>query len=178
MDFIFKRRKILSMYMRTILSILWSQVGTILLLLGSFNLFGQRDVVAAGGDISVAAGSVSFTVGQSFAAEIGSAAGTILQGVQQPYELFLVDVSDPDLLWDLEVYPNPVTHTLILRPGKDLGSEGFRFALTDLQGRNLASDRIAGPEHILSAAEWAPGTYFLTVFRDQNTYKTFKIIKL
>lgn len=152
--------------------------GTILLLLGSGSLFGQRDVVAGGGDISSAAGSVSFTVGQSFATEIGSAAGTILQGVQQPYELFLVDVSDPAVHWDLEVFPNPVTHTLILRAGKDLGSEGCRFVVTDLQGRTLAADEIAGPEHILSATDWAPGTYFLTVFRDQNTYKTFKIIRL
>lgn len=149
-----------------------------LALFGAVGAYGQRDVVAGGGDISTASGSVSFTVGQSFAAEIGSAAGTILQGVQQPYELFLVDVSDPAVRWDLEVYPNPVTHTLVLRPGQDLGSAGFRFSLTDMQGRNLASDRFAGPEHLLSAADWAPGTYFLTVFRDQNTYKTYKIIKL
>ena len=51
---------------------------------------GQQTIPATGGNASGSGGSVSYTVGQILNSSISGSNGTVVQGVQQPYEISVV----------------------------------------------------------------------------------------
>ena len=51
---------------------------------------GQQTIPATGGNASGSGGSVSYTVGQILSSSISGANGSVVQGVQQPYEISVV----------------------------------------------------------------------------------------
>ena len=68
----------------------------------------QQGVTASGGDISGAAGSVSYSVGQVFYQSLSGAAGELNEGVQQPYESLSVSIFEPRKNEiEISIFPNP-----------------------------------------------------------------------
>ncbi len=53
----------------------------------NYSLLGQETITSAGGNTTGSAGSVSYTVGQIIFSTFSGANGSVIQGVQQPYEI-------------------------------------------------------------------------------------------
>ena len=149
-----------------------------ILLLASVALFGakanaQSTVATAGGE----AGTVSYTVGQTFVAPATSDAGSLTPGVQQAYAITVVDgIENTQISLEAEVYPNPVTDRLTLRVD-NTDAATLRFMLTDANGRTIAADNIVDAQTAIDMSNLAQGVYFLRVDNGEQALKTFKIVK-
>ncbi|MEN8230679.1 MAG: T9SS C-terminal target domain-containing protein, partial [Bacteroidota bacterium] len=89
---------------------------TILLGFGLTGLQAQEAIPATGGNASGSGGSVSYTVGQVTYQTHSGTSGSIAEGVQQPYEIWVVtDIEEAaGINLSVNAYPNPVTDHLIL----------------------------------------------------------------
>ncbi len=130
----------------------------------------QTAVATAGGE----AGTVSYTVGQTFVDVAVSDKGSVTPGVQQAYEITIIDgVDDRQVTLEAAVYPNPVTDRLVLR----VDDTDLRYSLTDVNGRAIAADNIIDVQTSIEMSNLAQGVYFLRVDNGKNMVKTFKIVK-
>ena len=59
----------------------------------------------------------------------------------------------------------------------DITSNKFQYVLTDIGGRLLEGNEIKSTETIIPFHHLAKGVYFISLQLDQQTVKTFKIIK-
>lgn len=151
-----------------------------LLFLLSFHAMAQESVLSANSNATGTAGTVSYSVGQVVFNTNTGVAGTIMEGVQQPYEILFMDGIEPHAGISLEcvVYPNPVNSYVKLKI-ENLRTLGFIMScqLTDMHGLLLHSIKISENETIIPMDDLSPEIYFLTVFGDGKAWQTYKIIK-
>ena len=149
-----------------------------ILLIAVAVLFGakanaQSAVTSAGGE----AGTVSFTVGQPFVTPAVSDAGSLTPGVQQAYEITIVNgIENTQISLEAEVYPNPVVDRLTLSVS-DADGVVLHYTLTDANGRTIATAEIVDAQTAIDMARYVQGVYFLRVDDGNVVVKTFKIVK-
>lgn len=133
----------------------------------------QTAVATAGGE----AGTVSYTVGQTFVDVAVSDKGSLTPGVQQAYVITTVEVGMPEqaAAVELSAYPNPVADRLTLTT--DAADANLRYTLTDATGRTITADEITDAQIAIDMAYQPAGIYFLRVDNGKNMVKTFKIVK-
>jgi len=137
----------------------------------------QESVVVSGGSGSGGGGSTTYSIGQVAYTEIAGTAGAAIQGVQQPYEIFVLGNDDHVVIsLNIIAYPNPAIAFLTLRIDA-VGMNDLRYELFDLNGRFLHSEDIRAIETHISMETYAEATYILNVYASQFKLKTFKIIK-
>ncbi|MCF8357922.1 MAG: T9SS type A sorting domain-containing protein [Prolixibacteraceae bacterium] len=136
----------------------------------------QQTVPASGGQATGGDGTVSYTVGQVAYGTMHSADGSVTEGVQQPWEISVVngiDVAGIDL--DISAFPNPTSNNLTLTVAS--GFRGLSYQLYDMQGKTLQNRVIGENNTSIDLTGYAPAIYFLRVRNETNEIKTFKIIK-
>jgi hypothetical protein len=108
---------------------------------------------------------------------ITGSSGSAAQGVQQPYELYVVSGIENSLInLELTAYPNPTTRFLILKvDGVDVSM--FNFELYDAIGIIIESRKIRSTDETIDMDTLPSATYYLKVSKNNNPIKTFKIIK-
>jgi hypothetical protein len=151
---------------------------SIILLLGfALSIQAQQATTAAGGTASGIGGTVTYSVGQVVYTTITGSSGSAAQGVQQPYELYVVSGIENSLInLELTAYPNPTTRFLILKvDGVDVSM--FNFELYDGIGKIIESRKIRSTDESIDMDTLPSATYYLKVSKNNNPIKTFKIIK-
>lgn len=153
-----------------------------LLVFFCFGLQAQTAVLSSGGDASGSGGSISYSVGQVVYTTASSSTATIMQGVQQPYEIFVVigieEAKDISLSYD--IYPNPVSDVVKLKvdDAKVANIGSLHYYLYDITGNVLESKRITEKETEITMGKYAKAAYFLKITDDnKKEWKTFKVIK-
>ena len=143
----------------------------------AFEGFSQQATVAAGGDGSSSAGSVSFSVGQPVYAPMTSASGTVLQGVQIPYEFLVIGVDEfPGIQLEMSAFPNPTRSVINLR--MDTGfQQDMNYQLFNAAGQLITNAQIVNAVTEIPRQELAAGNYTLRVLYSQSAVKSFSIIK-
>jgi hypothetical protein len=148
-------------------------------LIASYHVNGQHAIVSAGGNSAGgnSAGSVSWSLGQLITECKTNSTVTVMQGVQVPYEIFVVS-ENTGMFIDLEAaaYPNPVSEELIL----SIEMKDFRemeYVMTDFNGKVLVFEKITSSETRLDMTRFPSAVYFITVNPGSVETKTFKIIK-
>lgn len=151
------------------------------LLLISLTLSAQENTVSAGGDATGSGGSVSFSVGQVFYHAHEGSGGSVNEGLQQPYEIYVVTSVD-DLLnitLSMKAFPNPVTDWLqiVVDERAEFPVAGYHFRLLNSQGRILQSDRIVSRHTGIDMSQLPPAIYFVRILDSRRELKTFKVVK-
>jgi hypothetical protein len=139
---------------------------------------GQQTIPATGGNASGSGGSVSYTVGQILSSSISGSNGSVVQGVQQPYEISVVTAvrNTEDIRLKCLVYPNPTEGSIkLVLESDDL--ENLRFRLYDINGILLQDEKVKGSETKISLENFLSSVYFLKVLRNNSEVKVFKIVK-
>ena len=132
----------------------------------------QTAVAAAGGE----AGTVSYTVGQTVVEVASNNAGSITPGVQQAYEIIIIDgIDNRQVTLEAAVYPNPVTDRLVLRV--DNTTTALHYSLTDVNGRTITNDNIVNEQTSIEMNNLAQGIYFVRVSDGDTAVRTFKVVK-
>ena len=139
----------------------------------------QSGVVSSGGRASGSGGSVSYSVGQTNDISIKNNVRTVTQGLQQPYEIFVVEedsIIGKDFQITATAYPNPASAYLKLRI--DEGKiEDLYYKIFDEQGRLISQQKIVDKLTTISLNELGNSLYFVKVYKSIFLMKAFKIIK-
>jgi len=138
----------------------------------------QDGTNATGGSAYGPGGSVSYSVGQVFWNTVSDMDHTVIQGVQQPFEISEVssDIIKDQTLLDANVYPNPAKTKLFLSVNaQDI--ENFSIQLYDLNGKCILERKLTGDQTEIEMTEFAPSSYILKILNNGINIKTFKIIK-
>jgi hypothetical protein len=142
-----------------------------------FTIRAQDAMVASGGNASGAGGSASYSVGQAFYTNNSSSTGSLVQGVQQAFEI--ITLSNPELtavtLFAV-AYPNPTTDKIVLSLG-NLDLTALSYVLYDLTGRIVLNALVQGFETEIAVQNLPWGAYILQLNKNNTELKTFKIIK-
>ena len=145
------------------------------------SLFAQSAIVPVGGDAQGNGGSVSYTVGQLAVESAANSNGSIsvLEGVQQPYEIMTVGVDDyPQIALNAIVYPNPTENIAQLQlNGFEIPADGLRATLYNSNGKQLQNVTVTEDLTTFQIGQYATGTYYLEVRDGKRVLKTFKIVR-
>ena len=137
----------------------------------------QQSANAAGGDATGSGGSAAYSVGQVVYTVNNSPSGTVSQGVQQAYEIFLIGINETELNNSLSVFPNPIVDNLTLQIS-DYNNEKLSYQLFDMQGKLLSKGQIIAQQTQIKTASLPSATYFIEVLNQENKQvQSFKIIK-
>ena len=138
----------------------------------------QDATSSSGSNASGTGGTASYTVGQVVYTTNMGTNGSVAQGVQQPYEISVVngiaEAKGIDLI--LTTYPNPATDFVKLKI-ENYKSENLGYQLYDAQGKFYLKNKIESNETNIAIGDFAVGIYFLRVTDTSKYIKTFKIIK-
>lgn len=150
----------------------------VFLLLCTGGILAQETVTASGGNAAGSGGTVSFTVGQVACSINTSTSGTIIQGVQQPFEIYIVtsNKESEGICLQMSVYPNPTTDILTLTIS-DYKLENITYQLFDIKGRLIQNDVISDKETAIQTGNLAPAEYYMKIIDGSKELKVFKIIK-
>jgi len=150
---------------------------TIIILLYSGGLYAQSAALSVGGNAMGLSGTVSYSIGQTVYKNYSHENLAIIEGVQQPYEIYTIpkpDGSKENI--QLIVYPNPSTnHVILCISNYDKRHLSYQFY--NSLGQLLSTDLIVDQETIINTDDLSPATYFLIVTENKSIIKTFKLLK-
>jgi len=148
------------------------------IVIGQINLPAQEIFSTTGGEAQGYGGSMSYTIGQIVYQNPIETSGSLIQGVQQPYEIIVVTNTNDVLEGNLEVmsYPNPANDYLVFCLDK-LEITNLSYSLYDYNGKFLRNARITELQTKIIINDLVPSVYFLKINRDNKVIRTFKIIK-
>lgn len=141
--------------------------------------FAQSDFVPAGGTATGNAGSATYTVGQIAIQNASNGDKSVLEGVQQPYEIQTVGVDEyPGIALDAVVYPNPTQHFVQLKISNYvIPDNGLKAQLYDANGKLLEIYTVSDLLTQFDLSKYPTATYQLRVMENKRLLKTFKIVK-
>ena len=153
----------------------------IVLEFGLMGLRAQEVISAAGDNAAGSGGTVSYSIGQVVYTTNRGPNGSVVQGVQQPYEISVITEIEKTTGIELliSVYPNPSIDylTLHINPSPETDFRLLSYRLFGLNGKLLETKKINGNQTIIDLKNQAAGSYFLSVTEENTIVKTFKIIK-
>ncbi len=148
-------------------------LSTLSLLLSFLFCSAQQSVNASGGNAYWSSGAVSYSIGQI---DYSSAGSQLTEGVQQPYEIVSLAVSETSGEKNIALYPNPVKDILFV----DFNGEKYvnaQYLLFDSQGRIIRKGIFSQKKTELDFSALPASAYIIQIFQDSKNIKIFKIIK-
>jgi hypothetical protein len=141
-------------------------------------LQGQEVISPTGGNATGSSGSVSYTIGQILYSTFSGTNGSVVQGVQQPYEISILTAieNSEGITLDCMVYPNPTSGFMKLIV-ESFDYENLRFRLYDINGILLQDKKVESKETVISMESLSASIYFLKVTKENKEVKVFKIVK-
>jgi len=139
--------------------------------------YAQETIPSSGGNATGTGGTFSYTVGEVIYTTNTSSTGSVLQGVQQAYEI--QTLSNPELLTvqlTAVTYPNPTTDYVVLKI-TDTALVNLQYTLFDLSGKTIVSKKITTSSTEINMRNFFVGMYLLKLTKKNQPIKTFKIIK-
>ncbi len=152
-------------------------ISIVLVIISLDGSYAQEAIVSTGGVATGSGGSSSYSLGQVFYTSQTGADGSVVQGVQQTYEITTtvgVELAAIDL--KLMAFPNPTSNYLTLKADA-YQSEKLSYHLINAEGKILDSKSIETSQTSIDMHELPSGTYHLQVIDDGALIKNFRIIK-
>jgi hypothetical protein len=132
---------------------------------------GQQGIVSAGGDATGSGGSISYSVGQV----VYSNNNFVNEGVQQPYEIFIISVDDSFLDVQLNLFPNPTSQELFIEM-KNF-REGISADVFDADGSLIDTIRLLSDRTSIQVKDWAAATYFVRLTDEAGRSAGYHVVK-
>lgn len=152
---------------------------TLLLIgLGFVTAYSQNATLSSGGEAYGSNGLISYSVGQTvFKAQNGSN-GSVLQGVQQAFEISVILGLDEAIGINLlmSLYPNPAIDVLTLQV-EQYSLDQLSYFLFDLSGRLLEEKKVQNNQTNIDLNGLPSSVYLLKIKSKNREIKNFKIVK-
>lgn len=147
-----------------------------LFLLSLMCVKAQQAIVSSGETNANTAGSLSWSLGEVVAESGVRAPGqsSLTQGFQQG-DLSVLAIKEPKLNnLNIRVLPNPATDyvNLVVDDYTDLS-----YQVIDLNGKLLSKEKLQANETRINLTDLASGSFFVTIVKNKQEIKSYKIIK-
>jgi hypothetical protein len=142
-------------------------------------LSAQETIISTGLNSTGNGGTISYSIGQPACDFNSGNNGTISQGVQHPYEIYLdstVSNDNSNLILDLIAFPNPTTDQLLLSYS-DFKNEKLSYQLYNYQGELISIKNCENDKTLIDLKNYPSSTYILSIIKEKKIIKTFRIIK-
>lgn len=140
-------------------------------------LKAQQGPVASGGESLGFQGFASFSIGQiDYLTNTGTEEIISTEGIQQPYEILLLDNDGSGMNADISIYQNLTSDFVILNI-QNVDIENMHYGLYDLQGKLIEEHKITNDKTSISFTDQANAIYFIKIYLNEKQIRTFKIIK-
>lgn len=137
----------------------------------------QESVNVSGGNATGSGGSAAYSIGQVVYTTHSGSTGTVAQGVQHAYEIFILGTKETALNISLTAFPNPATDNLTITVS-EFKNEKLWYQLFDALGKSAGRGEISGQQTTLALQHLPMATYFLDIHNQENKkIQSFKIIK-
>ena len=143
-------------------------------LLTTFTLSAQEVIATQGDSYSNGSGSIDFTVGEAVIITGTDGTNDITQGFHQTNWYFL-ELDDYAPTLEVIVYPNPTSEVMNIKTSE---FEGASYALYDANGKIVLNDFLVAELTEIRVGTLLPGKYLLTINKDEQKLKTFKLVKI
>jgi len=140
------------------------------------HLKAQELVGAAGASGTAPVGSLIWSVGEPMTEGYANGSSLLTQGILQPQISIVTEVNELDEVWNLSIYPNPTSSSLLLSASSMFGQANF--ILTDTRGTIMQNGTIEQKETVIELGHLPASTYFLKITLQNAKNKTFKVNKL
>lgn len=152
----------------------------IVLLPLTFTVVAQSAFVPMGGTSVGSAGSVTYSLGQVAVQSASNGDKSVLEGVQQPYEIQTVGIDDyPGITLEAVVYPNPTQNCVLLRISNfKIPEQGLAAQLYDANGKMLEIYTVSDILTQFNLSKYPAATYQLLLMDRNRLLKTFKVIRM
>lgn len=139
--------------------------------------FAQQAVLPAGAEATGSGGTACWSLGQLACITISAAKGTVMEGIQLPYEIIFDGIyEDPGIGMVCTAFPNPASDFVTLKiENHDL--KDLAYTLCTMNGMVLRTSVIWDKETLIPMHKMASGTYLLTVSENGSALECYKIIK-
>ena len=142
------------------------------------NVLAQESVNTTGGKATGSGGSASYSVVQVVYTAIAGINGSVVQGVQQPYEISVASGVEEakEITLSVSAYPNPTTDFLQLEINHEMLKD-LSFQLYDMNGKILQSGKITENRTRIAIGNLVPAVYLVKVMQGNKEVIIFKTIK-
>ena len=141
------------------------------------NVSAQQSANTTGKNVSQNNTTISYSIGEVYYNTTTNSNSVITQGIQQPYEIYLISgIGNEKDVQLITAFPNPTSSTIKIVT-QDIKIDGLNYKLYDLLGKEILSGDITSNQTELDLNNLMPAVYFIKVFRYNSTIKYFKIIK-
>jgi hypothetical protein len=143
-------------------------------------LIAQQGVVSLGGDIVSSNGSVAFSIGQIAFESVTGEAGSVNQGIQQPFQFEVVLSDEIDRDYFLKLYPNPSDRFLCIHLSPDesiIRSKDFFAYIYDMKGNLLISQKLNDVVNTILINELPQAVYFVQVWQANSFIQSISFSK-
>lgn len=148
-----------------------------LVLMGFGALQAQEALLSSGGDATGTGGTLAYSVGQLVTDEMSEPnKGSIALGLQHAFEIITLSTSNFATAFGLKVFPNPVTQNLKLNI-ENYNNETLFAELFDTAGRSILKQKINANTTSFDVSNLRSASYILSVSKNGQQLKTYKIIK-
>ena len=142
-------------------------------LFATLSVSAQEVVSTQGDSYSNASGSIDFTLGEVVIVTGTDGANDLTQGFHQTNWNF-VGLDDNDPSYEATIFPNPTSELLNIRTST---FENVTYTLYDAQGKLILQDKLSAEQTPIQVSRLAPGNYSLTLSKETQNLKTFKLVK-
>jgi hypothetical protein len=147
-----------------------------LIVVYSQGLLAQQVVATAGGTLSNASGSISYTIGEGVAQTLTKGDKILTQGFQQTTVTVTPITELKDLGFAISAFPNPTIDVVKLKLDTE-NVAGLQYLLFDMNGKLILRKNLESNETNVPVQELTNGIYILKVQEGTKELKTFKIVK-
>ncbi len=157
-------------------TLLFSLLPTVFMVI-SVNLQAQQGTMTASASGSGEGGAISWSVGQVIYHQWTNDHGSLLEGVQQPFEIqYMPGFGElPEIGIRCSLYPNPATLYVMLEiEEKEMAH--LTYHIHDLRGQLLKEDVITQTATVIPVDGMKESLYFITIFRDNKPLTSCKLI--
>ena len=153
-------------------------INLLLLMTVLSNTNAQQTIATSGGEATGSGGSSSYTIGQVFYTTQNNSNGSISEGAQQAYEIYVISsIEEADeIKLMIKAYPNPTADILTLDL-IDYENRHLVYQLYDMNGSLLKTEELNNLKTKINLGAYPASTYLLRLLDDTKEIKTFKIIK-
>ena len=150
-------------------------IGLLLTSLSYSQVASPELISSAGDNFSNATYQLDWSIGECVTATHSAGSSVITQGFHQ--DSYIITAIE-DLATDINifVYPNPTTNFVSLQI-ESSKVESMQYILTDINGKVLLNAEVLNNIEQFNFSAYTSGIYFLTVKQENQTIKSFKIIK-
>lgn len=137
---------------------------------------GQNSINAAGNEAVGSGGIASYSIGQVIYTTNNGTNGSVAQGVQQPYEIYVNSVTDSKVGLSLTIYPNPTNGHLLLESNL-VDHQDLSYQLHSANAVLIKNHAFGEGAQLIDMQLLPAAIYVLTINKKNQPIKTFKIIK-